>query len=330
MCKGKAGCLRFVAGVVGAFLLVLFTAVLAQAGSPQQEQPPPGQEPLLDCRECHWDIYLNWEQSAHGRGLTCGQCHLADQEDHARRGHGAQGGAQACMDCHTTGYNATTDTWQEDDVHCTACHTPVDPNHPDAPMPTDRSEALCGRCHIQARFEWQVSAHGQAGVVCVSCHSQHNTSLKEKSVSAQCADCHETHAEGFSHSIHYEQGLSCANCHLAPLEGPLGEGSAKRSHTFDVDVKTCVGCHEEGLHNATDHTHPAAPVVYQPEPSGAYDPTDALSSAIEAKVKPEPEPLNPLGFAALGGTLLGVAVAGVIVGMSAILLPWFIHVFRHR
>ena len=322
--------LRSIVGLAFVFLLALFTVALVQAEPPAQDQQPQPQEQqdpetVLDCRECHWDVYLNWEQSAHGRGLSCGQCHLSDQGSHAREGHGAQGGAQACMGCHTTGYDPDADTWEEDNVHCTACHTPIEPNHPDVPMPTDRSEELCGQCHIQARFEWEVSAHGAAGVACVSCHNQHTTSLKDNSVSEECANCHETYAEGFSHSIHYGEGLSCANCHLAPLDGPVGEGSAKRDHTFTVNVKTCVACHAEGLHNATKTAGSDTLITFHPE---ASDPTDAMASSITVEVSDEPAPVSPFGFVALGGIVLGLAIGGVIVGMAIVIIPWIGHQYR--
>lgn len=304
-------------------LFLVISASLVQAGPAKQDNPP--EEVIVDCRECHWDVYLNWEQSAHGQGLSCGQCHLGDQENHAHKGHGAQGGAQACMSCHTTGYDPRTDTWEEDNVHCTACHKPVAPDHPDTPMPTDRSEELCGTCHIQANFEWQVSPHGQAGVVCVSCHSQHTTSLKSGNVSAQCANCHETYAEGFSHSIHYKEGLSCANCHLAPLEGPVGEGNAKRSHTFDVDVKTCVSCHKEGLHNAMDPAKSSPHFTFQSELS---DPTEAMVSSVTNKVSPQAPTLNLSGFVALGGLMLGLGIGGFIVGLAIVILPWLNRWYR--
>lgn len=320
--KSRWGC-SLVCLALSLLLLIFAVPALVQASSTKQENPP--EETQVDCRGCHWNIYLNWEQSAHGQGLSCSQCHLASEENHARQGHGAQGGAEACMDCHTTGYDPDTDTWQEDDVHCTACHTPVPANHPDSPMPISRSDELCGTCHIQAHFEWLESAHGQAGVVCVSCHSQHTTSLKSSSISAQCANCHETYTEGFSHSIHFGEGLSCANCHLAPLDNPVGGGNAKRSHTFDVAVETCVGCHKAGLHDAVDPTQSNTHTTYQ---SGLSDPTDALASSVGNSVSVEPPALNISGFVSLGGFTLGIGVGSFLLGMAIVLLPWFMRWYR--
>jgi len=153
---------QFAAMLFFALALALLSLTSARAGN--LEQTPQPTQPSSDCRECHWDIFITWEQSSHGKGLSCPQCHLVDQdENHAREGHGAQGGPQQCMDCHTTGYDPVTDTWVEDNIHCTSCHAPIPSNHPDEPVPTNRSADLCGSCHIQANFEWQVSKHGQAG-----------------------------------------------------------------------------------------------------------------------------------------------------------------------
>ena len=286
--------------------LALFWIQPTRAEQPKQGATTP--EAGSTCRDCHWDIYINWEGSAHGKGLSCGQCHLASQQDnHARLGHGAQGGPQQCMSCHTTGYNPLTDTWEEDNVHCTACHNPVPPEHPDKPAPINRSEELCGNCHIQARFEWEASKHGQAGVTCVNCHNQHRTSLKAENndVIAQCSTCHQDPTVGFADSVHAKQGLSCGDCHLATLEGPLGEGSAKRNHGFEVELTTCVSCHSGQMHMSTAITETRPSTVLM-----AAEPLDSMASAINSRVCAEPEPPNLYGFMLIAGLVcLGVGIA---------------------
>ena len=294
----------------GAVLIVLVLSLVAApaglAGDGTQGIPP--EEASKDCRECHWDIYLVWEASSHGQGLSCGQCHLADQQNnHARLGHGAQGGPEQCMSCHTTGYDPVTDTWEEDNVHCSACHNPYPENHPDEPMPTDRSEELCGQCHIQARFEWQTSKHGQAGVACVSCHNQHETSLisSEDDVLEQCALCHETRTAEFGASMHSDKGVSCQECHLAPLGQPLGAGTAKLNHSFVVELDTCMSCHESQLHQAV------APSPSLPK-EAAYEQVDSLASNVDAAVCPNPNTPNPTSLVTLVG-VFGIGVGAVSV-----------------
>ena len=225
------------------------------------------------------------------------------------------------MSCHTTGYNPLTDTWQEDNVHCTACHNPVPPEHPDKPAPINRSEELCGQCHIQALFEWKVSKHGQVGVTCVNCHNQHRTSLKSESndVIEQCATCHQGRTADFANSVHARQGLSCGNCHLALIEGPLGKGSAKHDHAFEVDLTTCVSCHKDQMHNGTTTTETKPSAILM-----VAEPLDPMASAINSRVCADPEPPNPYGFMLIAGFIcLGIGMA-----VPTRLKPWFSRIFK--
>ncbi len=332
--------LRFLVPVF-TLMMIWLLATTAQASPAVQEDatptplPPgvsiPGQDmpsteggdadlsELPDCRECHWDIYLVWEESSHGKGLSCSECHIAVSEDnnHARAGHGAQeGGSEECMGCHTTGYDAATDTWSEGNIHCTACHTPIPPTHPDEPAPTNRSPDMCGQCHIQANFEWQMSTHGQVNVSCVDCHNQHRASLKTASevISDQCATCHNSYAVGFSHSVHADEGVSCADCHLAPLENiSLAGGNARLNHTFEVDISACLQCHAEMLHA------PKAGYLEDDVLAEAGE-VDAMASVLDVEVHADAPPSNPNNFLAFG------AVFGIGAGMGA--LSWITNLFR--
>lgn len=329
----------FAASITLSMLWLLSTT--AQASPSRQEDPTPtpvapgvsvpGEMPagmggesgvasdLPDCRECHWDIYLVWEESSHGQGLSCSQCHLAvsEENNHARAGHGAQeGGSTECMNCHTTGYDVETDTWNEDNIHCTACHSPIPPTHPDEPAPTDRSSDLCGQCHIQANFEWQVSTHGLANVSCVDCHNQHRASLKTPTndVENQCAACHQTLESGFSRSMHAEEGISCADCHLAPQENvSLVGGNARLNHTFEVDINACMQCHLETLHAPKDDHEENVSLT-------EADEFDAMASAVNAEVNAEPPASNPKNFLAFA------TVFGVGAGVGA--LSWIATLFQ--
>lgn len=307
---------RLGAGLFFAFLLFVVSTTIVQASEPGQDPTPDPSK--TNCSTCHGDVYAIWEQSAHGQGLSCGECHLTDEEEHIRQGHATLGDLQNCMDCHTTGYNEETDTWEEDNVHCTACHSPAPDNHPfDDVMPTNRSEELCGQCHIQAHFEWQTSKHGAVGVACVSCHNQHATGLRAEDVSEQCANCHGSRVEGFSHSEHSGEGLTCADCHLTPLEGPVSEGSAKRDHSFHVEVTVCTSCHAYQLHDGAET--PEAEVSIPLSPPGELD---SMASTITEGVCAEPASVNPLGLAAATG------LASLVVGL--IVAPWARQQFNRK
>ena len=149
----------------------------------------------------------------------------------------------------------------------------------------------------------------------MTCHNQHATSLKSRNVSEQCAHCHGERVAGFSHSGHNDEGLSCADCHLAPLDGPLGAGSAKRDHSFDVELETCTSCHAYQLHNGTEtsKTQPDVQLL-------SSDTLDSMASNITTEVVAEPDPVNPLTLALVTG------VFGLTAGMIA--TPWLTHLYR--
>ena len=318
--------------LIGLFVILALTGTISVVVAEPPEQIGPtitttgNGDP--DCRECHWPVYLAWERSTHGKGLSCGQCHLGDQDNHAREGHWTQGGPQECMGCHTTGYDPETDSWDEDSIHCTACHSPINPLHPLQPMPTDQTADLCGTCHIEAHFEWRVSEHGIAGVTCVSCHSQHTTSLKTASVAELCITCHETISEGYAHSTHNQEGLTCADCHLATFEGPIAEGMAKRNHTFAVALETCMACHGLDLHNPADKEEVAKLIQTRIEP------LDAMSSNVNATVSETPQAASPLGMILAGGVTAGLGIGGVGLGIVVVVGPrlsrWYGRIRRKK
>jgi predicted CXXCH cytochrome family protein len=215
------------------------------------------------------------------------------------------------MTCHTTGYDPDAGTWDQTGVGCSVCHDPSITNHPIEPMASDRSAELCGECHTETFFEWQVSGHRQEDLDCVGCHDPHGTELKSYDASTLCATCHRTRASNFAHTAHSEQGLTCADCHLGPLAGDPGEGHAVRDHSFDVRLTTCNVCHAYQMHD---------PVEVHPEPN-IPNTEEAFASAEMVAIRDEPGPFNPIGFAILAG----------LVGMAAgmILTPWLERWYRH-
>jgi hypothetical protein len=280
-------------GLLFALPLMLLTFALAQA---QTQQDPP-QQSSLDCSACHANFQKSWEAGAHAQAATNSAYRDAWDE---------QGNPPQCLNCHVTGYDATTHTWESDAITCNACHNPENaPTHPMEPMPADRSSKMCGSCHQETFFEWQVSAHRASGLDCVGCHDPHGTNLKKEQTLAQCAACHRTRASNFAHSEHSQQGLTCTNCHLAELPDHTGEGHARLDHSFNVRLSTCNSCHAYQMHDPTE-VHPERKVLVQPR--------DAMAAVETLSVTDEPMPVSPVGFATLSG-LFGLA-AGVI------LAPW--------
>jgi len=282
---------RSLLGLVFALTFGMFTKVWVQAGSVEV----PLENPELDCQTCHPAFYASWENSHHGQAMTDPVFEAAWL---------TQGQSPECLVCHTTGYDSNTNTWMADGITCEACHSPINKNHPNQPMPSDRSASLCGTCHQETLFEWQVSEHRETNLVCVDCHGQHSTTLRSEDADSLCSNCHRERASNFGHTAHSQEGLSCADCHLGPTGGETGEGHAARDHSFDVRFSTCNACHAYQMHDPTD--------VHLDEPS---DPVmDAMVSVETAGVSVDPAPVSPIYFALLAA-LIGMAF-GLLVS------PW--------
>jgi hypothetical protein len=289
---------RLGVGIGFAIIASLLSVVLVGAEAPPPDAAPPPQE--LNCSACHAELHTTWELGAHG---------VASTNETFTEAWQIRGEPSECMVCHTTGYDAATETWEEEGITCAACHSPAAEGHPEEPMPIARESDTCGVCHTQAYFEWQASQHGKIDLACASCHDPHATGLKADDVSSQCSACHGATVSTFAHSQHYAQGQTCADCHLAPTGEEVGEGSARRDHTFAVDLSTCTACHAYQLHSSGEDT----PV----EPTD--DPMSLLGS-VDLETSGTAEPVSPIGFAVLAG------LVGMAGGM--ILAPWLERWYR--
>lgn len=255
----------------------------------------------MGCETCHSAFMESWELSTHANAVD-DPIFLAAWKD--------EGEPQTCLSCHTTGYDPETGTWESRGVGCEACHVPGEEDHPLGPMGVDRSSQLCGNCHTETNFAWEVSKHYQEDLTCINCHDPHATALKTASTSDLCASCHRTRAEDFTHSSHNRVGLTCTDCHLETLEGEAGQGKASRDHSFYVNLGACVGCHGNQLHEGDGN----------PIPQDSSAPLDSMSAVESAAVTLEANPVSPFGFAVLAG------LVGMASGM--ILAPWLERFYR--
>ena len=263
--------------------------------------PTLAQPAAEECTACHNLIGDHWINSAHGQASTNEAFNKAWDE---------QGNLPVCMTCHSTGYDADTQTWETPGVSCQTCHTPYNNNHPEEVMATDMSSRLCGNCHLETITQWQESVHGSENLTCNQCHNPHTTGLKTENSQDLCLACHRDKVHSFELTVHAANGLLCTDCHLRVSDVELGEGHGKRVHTFDVDLETCTGCHGEGLHigplNLTGSQNTRGLLV---------DPNLAQPALLA-----EPEEVSPVGYTILG-TLLGV-------GTGMVIAPWLEKWFR--
>ncbi len=295
--------IRLLIGLACAAPLALLTFAFVQA-----EQAPRTDHPAsADCQQCHAQYQQAWSAGAHSRALTDQVFVTAWQ---------AQGKPKECLDCHTTGYDPQTGSYEEGGVTCTACHDPVASDHPLAPAFMSRSAELCGQCHRDTLEQWKNSKHGASDLTCVSCHDPHATSLRAKDTSNLCSDCHGTLVAAYGHSAHAQRGMTCTDCHITLTNNPPGMGLSTHDHSFKVDLNTCTKCHASDMHNAA-----AAMLIsgtgITSTPLPSPQPTTAAHLGTVAE---DPKPVSPVGFA-LFAALIGLA-GGIV------LAPWLERGFR--
>lgn len=282
---------------------VTFVIVQAKVATSAPEQQ------TLNCGSCHEETQMAWYGGAHG---------TANRNSSFTQAWADQGQPGACLVCHVTGYDPASGTWKQDGVSCEACHTPVNVNHPQEPMPIKDPVELCGQCHSDARFgwqEWQSSTHYQRNMTCTICHDPHTASIKmvsgsdESGASALCINCHRQYSMDFSYSTHKQAGVNCIDCHLQHY-GQQGERGihVMPDHSFTANLDSCNTCHATQMHAASD-LNDSAPVGIS-----------NVEMTSDEQVSSQPSPVSPYGYAGLAGLL------GLAGGM--ILSPWLEKAYR--
>jgi len=301
---------RALFAVMLALLAAGVTLVMVKA---KVETNPATQIESPDCATCHPSFQEAWAAGVHGHALSDPSFGAA---------WSAQGQPGACLVCHVTGYDPATGTWEQDGVACQACHSPVNMNHPNEPMPINEPADLCGHCHSDVRFgwqEWQSSTHFQRNMQCTVCHDPHSASIKvvegmaAQGASALCINCHRQYSMEFPYSNHNQAGVNCVDCHLRHY-GESGDRDAHTmpDHSFNANLESCTACHAEQMHTASESTLEAGTQIPSPTNTPLSD-DDAVMG--------QPTPLSPYGFAGLAGLL------GLAGGM--VLSPWLDRAYRH-
>jgi DmsE family decaheme c-type cytochrome len=200
-----------------------------QANAHQKKVDPADFVGSETCETCHADINKKFAENPHsrlamlhgGKGVTCEACHGPG------RAHVESGGDVASL------FKFTKAAPKEVDEKCLECHAG---KHPDF----DRS------------------AHGEAGVSCIGCHSVHKfeseASLLKVSQPKLCYTCHTDIKPAFAQPFHHkvDEGLiSCSDCH-----DPHGTFKDKGLHSSVAGDAVCVKC----------HTETAGPFVYEHPP----------------------------------------------------------------
>lgn len=253
-----------------------------------------------ECQACHlkdYDAARTPDHRAGGFPLDCDQCHRtltwhSASFDHARTGFpltGAHRTAQcaqchgdgvyagkptACVSCHQSDFNGTTNPNHAASGFSTACQTchtttawsPASFDHSTTAFPLTGAHrtATCNQCHGDGVYAGKPTA-------CASCHQTdyNGTTNPNHALAAfptACETCHNTTAwspSTFNHDAawfpiysgtHAGRWSQCAQCHTVPT---------------DFTVFTCLSCHPHDDRTGTDGHH-AAVAGYSYDSASCY------------------------------------------------------------
>jgi hypothetical protein len=202
------------------------------------------QEPV--CQSCHPEEYEQWKNTTHAKATL----DPAFQEQLSKSHN-----QEACLACHTTGFDSASGHFSAEGVTCEACHGPYKEGHPKAetmqlPMESD----TCRMCHTNAFTEWETSQHAANNIDCYDCHKAHTQGLRIEPQEKLCAACHSDTQTEAAHSVHGISGVDCASCHMAPQMKETASANGVEvpmsNHSFAVASDVCVRCHSDSAHAA--------------------------------------------------------------------------------
>jgi DmsE family decaheme c-type cytochrome len=173
------------------------------------------------CLACHGGAHPDFEQSAHGTAdVSCIGCHEIHQ--------GAQEAAllkapqpMLCFQCHEDVKPQFSLPFHhkvnEGQVSCTDCHDAHGAAGRNNLKSTAGQNAVCARCHREARgpfvFEHAV-VHTEG---CVGCHTPHGSEnarlLQMGNIASLCGQCHSPVVEGTVHRDTSPNSAPCTSCH---------------------------------------------------------------------------------------------------------------------
>jgi len=182
-----------------------------------QAATPPAKPGVLDapenCRECHAEIYREWEEDRHSQAWV-GALYTVKSKNHTDT---------SCFSCHAprpileTGLDSPAEARQnfrESGINCLSCHQRGD----HVVTSGQPGEAPCGPVHDPAYPTDRTDMQEAVIKFCGVCHNLHGTDKE------------------FMSSRYYREGMTCLTCHmgeevLAPsVTG--GPPKTRRAHRF--------------------------------------------------------------------------------------------------
>ncbi len=280
--------------------------------------PPSGQEQgQSPCQSCHPDQYAEWQTTTHADAALdpVFQEQLAKSHDQ-----------EACLSCHTTGFDAGSGQYMSEGVTCEACHGPYKEGHPAAEtMQLPMESETCRMCHRNAFAEWETSEHAQKNIECFDCHMAHTQGLRTGDQGKLCSACHTDQQTQLTHSQHGINGVDCASCHMAtemkPTNDQAGVNVEMSNHSFAIPADVCNGCHADTIHSGANAStsQPLLAAPAQPQP----DPREERTTELEGQISDlnrRAATLRDLAVAGMGLTFGAGAFLGLVIGGTGVAL----------
>jgi predicted CXXCH cytochrome family protein len=289
---------------LGVGLLALLLSVGQATAQPAAQQPSPTPAPR-DCSLCHLDIADHWSSSPHA--------HAFDDETFQQWWQGA-GQPGECLACHTTGYLASSRTYQGEGVTCEGCHGEALPDHPPAIIPVRADTEYCGVCHTTTLGEWRQTGHAMEDVGCSDCHDPHSQKALFPVADDLCINCHREDMGDYLEDLHVQKGIGCVDCHalVIPPETAPEDGIVPTGHTFTISPATCVACHTDALHAGFALPGYENGAVAAGEVSAAPDaPAASLLASVESGLSPE-QRLQALETSVASRSLTSLMQGGIV------------------
>lgn len=313
----------FIIGILIA--LAWITTETVNAAPLDKETDPDPSTGDQACKECHLDIFEIWSHSPHA--------HAFDDPVFQERWSGL-GKPSQCLLCHTTNYQASSNTYITPGVSCEACHGQVNPDHPPAIVPIRADTEYCGTCHTTTINEWRLTGHSSVDVGCMDCHDPHSQNRLFEDSDLLCINCHKEDMEDYLEDLHVQKDIGCVDCHalVIPPDPIPVDGIVPTGHSFIITPATCVACHTDTLHagfSLPGYENGAAAANSQrtPYPPAESQSTPATTSTpfslLETGLTPE-QRLQSLEAALASKRLTDLfqgGIIGLVLGSST---AWFI------
>jgi hypothetical protein len=286
-------------------LMLALTGHSSASPAKQNNVALSNQEQTPLCQNCHPKEYTDWQGTPHAKASmdTTFQAQFAKASDQ-----------QACLTCHTTGFDSASGKPMAEGVSCEACHGPYQEGHPNAAtMQLPLASDTCKVCHETTFQQWETSLHGQKNIQCFDCHQAHTQGLRTGSVNTLCASCHNDKQTEMAHATHGINGVDCVSCHMSKssMKSMSGMDIMAANHSFKVSSDVCAGCHE-----ATIHTSNTIATI-QTSSSGTTDPKQLTEKANQVPVLQQQ--ITDLQQKIASVRNLGVAASGLSLGFGGFL-----------